>query len=85
MMAHNLCYTTLLLDGVKQAEALNLEKDVDYTITPNGGNCLLMWIEEEAEKGLIYNHAHRLLCQDEQTKGNPSDYFGRLVECAKAC
>lgn len=36
MMAHNLCYTTLVdADTIKR---LNLEKDVDYVQTPNRGN-----------------------------------------------
>jgi len=36
MMAHNLCYTTLL-DKVT-IERQNLVKDVDYIQTPNSGN-----------------------------------------------
>jgi len=35
MMAHNLCYTTLL--DRRTAERLNLVKDVDYIQTPNNG------------------------------------------------
>jgi DNA polymerase delta subunit 1 len=35
MMAHNLCYTTLL--DKKTVERLNLERDVDYIQTPNNG------------------------------------------------
>lgn len=35
MMAHNLCYTTLLDKGT--VERLGLVKDVDYTQTPNNG------------------------------------------------
>lgn len=38
MMAHNLCYTTLL-DG-KMIEKLGLVKDVDYIQTPNNGRYL---------------------------------------------
>ncbi|SCU90495.1 LAMI_0E02322g1_1 [Lachancea mirantina] len=34
MMAHNLCYTTLCSKGI--VERLNLVKDEDYIITPNG-------------------------------------------------
>ena len=35
MMAHNLCYTTLLdADTIKRLE---LVKDVDYAMTPNNG------------------------------------------------
>lgn len=36
MMAHNLCYTTLL-DKVT-VDRLGLVKDVDYVTTPNNGN-----------------------------------------------
>jgi DNA polymerase delta subunit 1 len=35
MMAHNLCYTTLLDKGT--IDRLGLEKDVDYVQTPNNG------------------------------------------------
>ena len=35
MMAHNLCYTTLL--DPKSVEPLKLVKDQDYVITPNNG------------------------------------------------
>ena len=35
MMAHNLCYTTLLDKAT--VERLHLVKDVDYTQTPNNG------------------------------------------------
>lgn len=38
MMAHNLCYSTLILnDRVIQLQ--NLQKDVDYIVTPSGGTC----------------------------------------------
>jgi DNA polymerase delta subunit 1 len=35
MMAHNLCYTTLL--EPETAKRLELVKDVDYVMTPNNG------------------------------------------------
>ena len=35
MMAHNLCYTTLL--DKNTIDRLNLQKDVDYIQTPNNG------------------------------------------------
>jgi len=35
MMAHNLCYTTLL--DKSTVDRLGLVKDVDYTKTPNNG------------------------------------------------
>lgn len=38
MMAHNLCYTTLLDPGLVQK--LGLKKDEDYIITPNNGKIL---------------------------------------------
>lgn len=40
MMAHNLCYTTLL--DKKTIERLKLTKDVDYVQTPNNGPHLFM-------------------------------------------
>ncbi len=39
MMAHNLCYTTLL--DKPTIDRLKLERDVDYIQTPNGGSCNL--------------------------------------------
>jgi len=38
MMAHNLCYTTLL--DKRTIDRLNLVKDVDYIQTPNNGTNL---------------------------------------------
>lgn len=38
MMAHNLCYTTLLDKGT--VERLQLVEDVDYIRTPNHGELL---------------------------------------------
>jgi DNA polymerase delta subunit 1 len=38
MMAHNLCYTTLL--DKKTIDRLELVKDVDYIQTPNNGQYL---------------------------------------------
>lgn len=38
MMAHNLCYTTLLEREV--ADRLKLVENEDYVRTPNGGTCL---------------------------------------------
>ena len=40
MMAHNLCYTTLL--DMQTIERLGLVKDVDYTQTPNNGWALVL-------------------------------------------
>lgn len=37
MMAHNLCYSTLLMDN-RTIERLGLKKDEDYIVTPSGGN-----------------------------------------------
>jgi DNA polymerase delta subunit 1 len=37
MMAHNLCYTTLL--DKTAIDRLNLIKDMDYIQTPNNGTC----------------------------------------------
>ena len=38
MMAHNLCYTTLLTKDT--INKLNLQESIDYEITPRGGNFL---------------------------------------------
>jgi len=41
MMAHNLCYTTLL--DVETINRLGLVKGVDYTQTPNNGGFFLLF------------------------------------------
>lgn len=42
MMAHNLCYTTLLDKAT--VDRLKLVKDEDYVITPNNGSFFAGWI-----------------------------------------
>jgi len=64
MMAHNLCYTTLLDKAT--VERLGLVKDVDYTQTPNNGtphprrwSCLLLtlgvdlFVKRTRRRGLL--------------------------------
>lgn len=40
MMAHNLCYTTLVTQCT--IEKLNLQKNIDYIVTPNNGMSPIM-------------------------------------------
>ncbi|KAF8477172.1 DNA polymerase subunit delta large [Kalaharituber pfeilii] len=47
MMAHNLCYTTLLKR--ETANRLGLKKDIDYTQTPNGD----LFVKSSVRKGLL--------------------------------
>ncbi|KAK9470006.1 DNA polymerase family B-domain-containing protein [Dipodascopsis tothii] len=47
MMAHNLCYTTLV--SKQQIERLNLKQDDDYTLTPNG-DC---FVKASVRKGVL--------------------------------
>ncbi|KAI1321493.1 DNA-directed DNA polymerase delta [Mortierella claussenii] len=47
MMAHNLCYTTLLTPAVIQR--CNLVKDVDYVVTPNND----AFVKADKRKGLL--------------------------------
>ncbi|ORZ22880.1 DNA polymerase family B-domain-containing protein [Lobosporangium transversale] len=47
MMAHNLCYTTLLTPAVIQK--FNLVKDIDYVVTPNND----AFVKAERRKGLL--------------------------------
>ncbi|OUM64108.1 hypothetical protein PIROE2DRAFT_66246 [Piromyces sp. E2] len=47
MMAHNLCYTTLL--NKQTIERLGLKKDEDYIVTPSGD----MFVKEKHRKGLL--------------------------------
>lgn len=71
MMAHNLCYTTLL--SKEQVKVLGLVKDVDYIITPNNG-------EETASSNRetdSFRSFTRHVCQDQQAQGPASDRPGR--------
>ena len=47
MMAHNLCYTTLV--APEMATKLGLKKDVDYTVTPNNE----YFVKDSLRKGLL--------------------------------
>ena len=55
MMAHNLCYTTLV--DKTSIDRLELEKDVDYVQTPNGGQFFLTLSER-----CLTLHLFRFLC-----------------------
>ncbi|KAF7862608.1 hypothetical protein EAF04_007481 [Stromatinia cepivora] len=62
IQAHNLCYTTLLKKDV--VEALNLEKDEDYIVTPNGD----MFVTTKQRKGLLSQILEELLTARKQAK-----------------
>lgn len=62
IQAHNLCYTTLLKKDV--VEALNLKKDEDYIVTPNGD----MFVTTTQRKGLLSQILEELLTARKQAK-----------------
>ncbi|KAG9233014.1 DNA polymerase family B-domain-containing protein [Amylocarpus encephaloides] len=62
MQAHNLCYTTLL--SKTDVKTLNLEKDKDYIVTPNGD----MFVTVERRKGLLSQILEELLSARKQAK-----------------
>ncbi|GME80995.1 unnamed protein product [Ambrosiozyma monospora] len=62
MMAHNLCYTTLL--NKQTIERLHLEKDKDYTLTPTG-EC---FVKPELRKGILPTILAELLSARKQAK-----------------
>lgn len=64
MMAHNLCYTTLLDKGT--IDRLGLVKDVDYIQTPNNGEPLRLVL------GTIVTPSARSVCYHEETQGPSS-------------
>jgi DNA polymerase elongation subunit (family B) len=71
MMAHNLCYTTLLDKAT--IERLKLVEGEDYVHTPNNGESVLR------------NATHRrLLRQINPQERSLADHFGELAECPKA-
>lgn len=55
MQAHNLCYTTLL--NKNSVEKLNMKKDEDYIVTPNGD----MFCTSKVRKGLLTEILEELL------------------------
>ncbi|PMD15313.1 hypothetical protein NA56DRAFT_754066 [Hyaloscypha hepaticicola] len=62
IQAHNLCYTTLLNKTV--VEKLNLVKDEDYIVTPNGD----MFATTKRRKGLLAQILEELLTARKQAK-----------------
>jgi DNA polymerase delta subunit 1 len=62
MQAHNLCYTTLL--NKQSIEKLNLKKDEDYIVTPNGD----MFCTAKVRKGLLSQILEELLGARKQAK-----------------
>lgn len=62
MMAHNLCYTTLV--HKKAIEAFNLKKDEDYIVTPNGDT----FVTTKQRKGLLAQILEELLAARKQAK-----------------
>ena len=89
MMAHNLCYTTLVdLDTVKRLE---LVKDVDYVQTPNNGdtfrvtklasllknNIRSVCYEREAER-LVTHYPRGSLVSAKASQGGPQKGNGPI-------
>jgi DNA polymerase delta subunit 1 len=62
MQAHNLCYTTLL--DKNAVTKLNLVKDEDYIVTPNGD----MFVTVKQRKGLLAQILQELLTARKQAK-----------------
>ncbi|KAF2156939.1 DNA polymerase delta catalytic subunit [Myriangium duriaei CBS 260.36] len=62
MQAHNLCYTTLL--NKTAVDKLNLKKDDDYIVTPNGD----MFCTAKVRKGLLSQILEELLTARKQAK-----------------
>lgn len=76
MMAHNLCYTTLL--DRNTIDRLKLEKDKDYVVTPNND----MFIKQEVRKGLLPEILEELLSARKKAKADlkkESDPFKKAV------
>ncbi|TDL23693.1 hypothetical protein BD410DRAFT_746439 [Rickenella mellea] len=76
MMAHNLCYTTLLEKGT--IERLQLQKDVDYIQTPNND----LFVKSERRKGLLPTVLEDLIAARKRAKADlkkETDPFRRAV------
>lgn len=76
MMAHNLCYTTLLQK--QTIDRLNLVKDVDYVVTPNND----LFVKSSKRKGLLPTVLEDLLAARKRAKADlkkETDPFRRAV------
>ncbi|KAL1649133.1 DNA-directed DNA polymerase delta [Diplodia intermedia] len=76
IQAHNLCYTTLL--NKTSVEKLNLKKDDDYIVTPNGD----MFATSKVRKGLLTQIFEELLGARKQAKkemGMEEDPFKKAI------
>lgn len=75
MMAHNLCYTTLL--DKRTIERLKLEEGKDYTRTPNG-EC---FVNTSRRKGILPNVLEELLGARKRAKADlkETDPFKRAI------
>ena len=63
MMANNLCYTTLIMGGIEEAEERGLTPD-DYTVTPNG----FYFVKEHVRRGILPTILRSLLAARKQAK-----------------
>lgn len=76
MQAHNLCYTTLL--NKSTVEKLNMKKDEDYIVTPNGD----MFCTANVRKGLLTEILEELLSSRKKAKkdmATETDPFRKAV------
>ncbi|KAK9765948.1 DNA-directed DNA polymerase delta [Basidiobolus ranarum] len=76
MIAHNLCYTTLLSNSI--ISKLNLEKDVDYSVTPNND----AFVKTNRRKGLLPTILEDLLSARKRAKADlkkETDPFRKAV------
>ncbi|KPI38488.1 DNA polymerase delta catalytic subunit [Cyphellophora attinorum] len=76
MQAHNLCYTTLL--NKTSVDKLNMKKDEDYIVTPNGD----MFCTSKVRKGLLTEILEELLAARKRAKkelASETDAFKKAV------
>ena len=73
MMAHNLCYTTLLDKGT--VDRLKLVQDEDYILSPNNGES---WDNNGNHFLIFINRSFR---EEQEKKGIATYYFGRPDIC----
>lgn len=78
MMAHNLCYTTLLDKGT--IDRLGLVKDVDYIQTPNNGMHYLALLKNYTSDSWPY----RFLRHEQEAERSSSHHSRGPHRCAKA-
>lgn len=76
MMAHNLCYTTWLPEGLRDVERFGLDLVKDVTKTPNG----FYFVKQHIQKGILPSILESLLSARRQAKVEMAQMEAKALE-----